>query len=93
METNKTMLIQENIEKHLARELDLFEASSHRTMNVKLLYGARKTVLPILIESERAFSAAGLFVTKLRSRLNDCSLDDLCFLRLFYTNQYIQPSS
>ena len=36
------------------------------------------------VEAERAFSAAEIFTTKLRSRLGDNSVDTLCFLRSFY---------
>jgi len=36
------------------------------------------------VEAERAFSAAGIFTTKLRSRFSDNSIDTLCFLRSFY---------
>ena len=36
---------------------------------------------PSSAESERAFSAAGLFLTKVRSRLSDESLNMLCFLK------------
>ena len=32
-------------------------------------------------EAERAFSVAGLFVTKLRANLSDKSIDSLCFLK------------
>ena len=36
------------------------------------------------VEAERAFCAAELFVTKLRSRLSDKSLNALTFLRSCY---------
>ena len=35
-------------------------------------------------ESERAFSSACYFCSKLRSRLNDDSLDKLCFFRSYF---------
>ena len=34
------------------------------------------------VEAERAFSAAGILCTKLRSRLDDRTLDTLCFLQV-----------
>ena len=37
----------------------------------------------LLVESERAFSSAGYFCSKLRSRFNDDSLDKLCFLKFY----------
>ena len=43
------------------------------------------TVPPTSVEAERAFSAAGLFVTKLRSRLGDQSIDTLFFACILRT--------
>jgi len=48
---------------------------------------------PICVEAEaRAFSAAGLLCTKIRSRLNDATLDTLCFLRSYYRKRFQQFS-
>ena len=87
METDKSTLVKENRGKHLARELDVFEATGQRTTNITLLFNALKTIPPTSVESERAFSAAGLFVNKLRTRLSDTSLDRLCFLKSYYINK------
>lgn len=87
VETEQTTLIQENRGKHLARELDLFEATGQRPTNATLLYEALKSIPPTSVESERVFSAAGLFVTKLRTRLNDSSLDHLSFLKSYNNNK------
>ena len=38
------------------------------------------TVWPTSVESERAFSAAGIITTKTRSQISDRRIDDLCFL-------------
>ena len=43
--------------------------------------GAITTIHPTSMEAERASSACGLFVTKLRSRLHDSTIDALCFIR------------
>jgi hypothetical protein len=72
--------------KHLSKELEIFEATGEKNTNIKLLFNALKTVPPTSIESERAFSAAGLFITKMRTRLSDCSIDHLCFLKSYYKN-------
>ena len=40
-----------------------------------------------MLEAERAFSAAGLFATKLRSRPDDKSVNALSFLRSNYMKQ------
>ena len=39
------------------------------------------------IESERAFSTPGLFITIIRSTIADDTLDSLCFLKSFFKNQ------
>ena len=40
-----------------------------------------ESISPASVESERAFSAAGLFLTRIRSRLSDSSMNMLCVLR------------
>ena len=42
---------------------------------------------PTSIVSERAFSATGLFITRIRSRLADDTLDSLCYLGNYFKNQ------
>ena len=48
----------------LKNELKVFEATGKRTGNLENLYRALKSVPPTSVEAERAFSAAGLLVTK-----------------------------
>ena len=43
-------------------------------ITLKKLFHALITIKPNLVEPERAFSAKGLFVAKLRNRLNDESV-------------------
>ena len=50
------------------------------------LNGALKTIKPSSIESERVFSTCGIFVTKLRTRMNDDTLHSLVFLNKRYKN-------
>ena len=40
-----------------------------------------------IVESERAFSMAGLFVTKIRSKLSDNTLDAQIFLKAYLANK------
>ena len=68
-------------------ELALFSSSGKRGTFLQAAYSYLMTVPPTSVEAERAFSAAGLFVTKLRSRLSDNSIDTLCFLRAFYARK------
>ena len=67
----------------IKREMALFEGSGGKQMGEKLTFlkDALATVPPTSVEVERLFSAAGLFVTKLRTLLSDQMVDDLCFLR------------
>ena len=63
------------------KECEAFEASGIRPANLQTLYEALLTIQPTSVEAERAFSACGLFVTKLRSRLHDSTIDALCFIK------------
>jgi len=47
-------------------EMSLFDAPKNRSTNLEKLSHALITVNPISVESERTFSAKGLFVTKLK---------------------------
>lgn len=47
------------------------------------------TVRPTSVESERAFSAAGLIATRYRSSLNDETLNVMCFLRAYFNKQFM----
>ena len=70
--------------KAISKEMLVFEATGKRTTNLELLFQAFETIPPTSVESERAFSAAGLFVTKIRSRMSDDLLDTLCFLKAYF---------
>jgi len=61
----------------------IFEATGQRPAYLEKVYNAIKSLPPTSVEAERAFSAAGLFITKLRSRLSDDSVNLLCFLRKY----------
>ena len=69
------------------KEISLFEATKKRPDNLEKLYHALLTTKPTSEELERAFSTMGLFVTKLRNRLNDESIKALIFMRQFYKSQ------
>ena len=66
---------------------NIFEATGEMTMTIKRLFDALKSIPPTSIEAERAFSAVGLFITKLRTRLTDKSINNLSFLRNFYSKK------
>ena len=43
--------------------MNLFEATRKRATKLELLFNALRSIPPTSVEAERAFSAAGLFVT------------------------------
>ena len=45
------------------------------------------SILPSSMETERCFSAAGLFTSKLQSSLSDEMIDSLCFVQSFLKNK------
>ena len=55
----------------IKQEMNLFEATRKRPTKLELLFNALHSIPPTSVEAERAFSAAGLFVTELRSSLSD----------------------
>ncbi len=65
----------------LTKELAVAEQSGKRGYLLDLAYQHLLTVPPTSVEAERVFSSAGFLCTKLRSRLGDKTLDNLCFLR------------
>lgn len=68
-------------------EFKSFKVSLKRTENLDNLYNALLSVKTTSVESERAFSAAGLYLTKLRSNLSENSLNSLCFLKSVFQNE------
>ena len=75
------ILTPNNIEKIVKREMYIFEAEGKRGTNLELANEHLKTIRPTSVESERAF-----LCTIIRSRLNDDTLDALCFLRAYFQN-------
>ena len=49
-----------------------------------MAYKWLKGIVATSVESERVFSTVGNIVTKVRSRLNDDTVDALCFLKCHY---------
>ena len=65
----------------------IFESTGERPACLQKIFRAIKTLPPTSVEAERAFSSAGLFITKIRSQLSDRSIDSLCFLRYFQNRE------
>ena len=73
---------------NIGEELTIFARDPrNRPPILDKLFGALKTIPPTSIESERIFSTCGLYVTKLRTRMNDDTLHSLVFLNKYY-NRY-----
>ena len=70
----------------IKREMAIFESTGQRPACLEKVYSALITLPPTSVEAERVFSAAGLFITKIRTRLNDEAIDSLCFLRRHFLN-------
>ena len=63
------------------------QATGKRPSKLEQLFRALSSIPPTSVEAERAFSAAGLFATKLRSRFADKSVNAVSFLRSHYMKQ------
>ena len=66
---------------------DFFSESHDVNDKLRKLKLALSTIPPTSMENERAFSAAGTFTTKLRTRLKPETFDTLCFLRAHLQNK------
>ena len=62
-----------------SKEIQLFISGGKDSLSKSLL-----VIPPTSVEAERVFSAAGLFVTKLRCNLSDSTLDMLMFLKFYF---------
>ena len=69
----------------LQKEMMLYEITKKNPNNLEKLYAALKTIKPTSIKVERAFSALGYFVSKIRNCLNDDTIDALLVLRHYYS--------
>jgi len=67
----------------IKQEMSLLEATGKRPGKLEQIYIALLSIPPTSVEAERAFTAAGLFASKIRSRLSDQSVNALSFLRSY----------
>ena len=70
----------------IKKEMSVYESTGERPACIEKVFRAVQSLPPTSTEAERAFSAAGLFVTKKRSSLYDASIDNLCLLRKHFMN-------
>ena len=76
-----------DIPSKISKEFNMFEATGMRSKSLEFLYKAIANIPPTTVESERAFSAAGLFITKLRCRMSDESINAMCILRSHFQSK------
>ena len=78
----------QNAEKDtFSKEIAFFIAGKEKTTALKHVYDALLVIPPTSVEAERVFSAGGLYLTKLRSRMSDETLDKLIFLKFYFRHQ------
>ena len=72
----------------IKKEMNFYESCSNKNKPEKLeiLDKALLTIKPTSVEPERAFSIMGYFLTRLRNRMSDETLDAMVFLRQYYKN-------
>lgn len=78
MSTNYADIVKSDkasLTKIIKQELALFQSVGNRGFYMSKVYNYLLMIKPTSVESERAFSSAGYFCNKLRSRMNDNTLD------------------
>lgn len=68
------------------KEFKVFESTGTRTKNLKNLLDALNTIQPTSTPSERIFSVANNFCTKIRCAMKYETLDALVFLKYYFLN-------
>ena len=68
----------------IKKEMKAWESTGKLLDTLESVKTTIESLPPSSTEAERQFSAAGLFLTKLRCRLSDNSIDMLCFLRAYF---------
>ena len=65
-------------------EFNLHVSGGERTRTLQQTYEALVVVPPASVEAERVFSASGLYLTKIRCRMSDSTLDMLMILNFYF---------
>jgi hypothetical protein len=73
--------------RHINDEIALAAKTGELTIKLQKLHKALSSIPASSIESERAFSVAGNFATKIRSRLSDKTLDRFSFAKCYFKNE------
>ena len=66
--------------------MNIFESNGKHPACIEKVFCVVQSLPTSSTEAERAFSAAGQFVTKFCSSLSDLPIDNLCLLRQHFLN-------
>ena len=80
---------QENILNHIKKVMTIYEATRECPKILKIIKSCLNSLPLSSVEAERCFSAAGLFISKLRSSLSDEMIDCLIFVRSYFSRKKI----
>jgi hypothetical protein len=75
---------------HFDDEIALAAKTGELTSKLQQLFKALSSIPAASIESERVFSVAGNFMTKIRSRLSDSTLDHFSFAKCKFKNDKLK---
>ena len=75
--------------KSLQTEMSLFESTNQRGESLAFLHLTLKNISPTSVACEQGFSLAGNIITTERARLNDQTIDDLCFEKSYYLKEHL----
>ena len=64
-----------SISRSISTEFELLEATGEKTTNITEITAELESIPHTYVKAETAFSAVGLFITRLRSRLSDKSVN------------------
>ena len=78
---------QENILNHIKKEMTFYKATRECPKILKIIKSCLNSLPPSSVEAERCFSAAGLFISKLRSSLSNEMFDCLIFARSYFSHK------
>ena len=68
----------------IEKEIDAFNLGGELSSSLKFVKESLEKIRPTSVECERLFSLVGLFVTRLRSSLNDDTLNVLIILKSYF---------
>lgn len=73
-----------DINTKIRKEISIFDDTGFRGKYLELCYKYMLCIPPTSVEAERAFSTSGRLCSKIRSRLSDESINNLCFLNAYF---------